>query len=201
MIDVPPSAHGICSLIPLQAVNWSVVSGASLAPKSTVRAVIAATPPPEPMALYWSSMPYAAPRGETHCATSGATKVLPAPAMVVVCRAAFAFAVPATTTARAAAAATTLAMRNRSAEFRHEIPPRGFAANVRPGRRRVGHGAVSAWLRSGVVHSKPTPIQVYGVAVAIDEALDRIEAQLQEEGQRVLSAIRGAVRALQEGDV
>jgi phosphate transport system protein len=37
--------------------------------------------------------------------------------------------------------------------------------------------------------------------VAIDEALDRVEAQLQEEGQRVLSAVRGAVRALQEGDV
>ena len=30
--------------------------------------------------------------------------------------------------------------------------------------------------------------------MAIDEALDRIEAQLQEEGQRVLSAVRGAVR-------
>ena len=37
--------------------------------------------------------------------------------------------------------------------------------------------------------------------MAIDEALDRIEAQLQEEGQRVLSAVRGAVRALQERDV
>ncbi len=37
--------------------------------------------------------------------------------------------------------------------------------------------------------------------MAIDEALDRIEAQLQEEGQRVVSAIHGAVRALQEHDV
>jgi phosphate transport system protein len=37
--------------------------------------------------------------------------------------------------------------------------------------------------------------------MAIDEALDRIEAQLQEEGQRVVSAVRGAVRALQERDV
>ena len=37
--------------------------------------------------------------------------------------------------------------------------------------------------------------------MAIDEALDRIEAQLQEEGQRVASAIHGAVRALQERDV
>ena len=32
--------------------------------------------------------------------------------------------------------------------------------------------------------------------MAIDEALDRVEAQLQEEGQRVLSAIHGAIRAL-----
>jgi phosphate transport system protein len=38
------------------------------------------------------------------------------------------------------------------------------------------------------------------VMALIDAALDRIEAQLQEEGQRVLSAVRGAVRALQERD-
>jgi phosphate transport system protein len=37
--------------------------------------------------------------------------------------------------------------------------------------------------------------------MAIDEALDRIEAQLQEEGQRVVSAVRGALRALQERDI
>jgi phosphate transport system protein len=42
---------------------------------------------------------------------------------------------------------------------------------------------------------------VYGVGVAIDEALDRVEAQLQEEGQRVVSAVQGAIRALQERDV
>ncbi len=36
--------------------------------------------------------------------------------------------------------------------------------------------------------------------MAIDEGLDRIEAELQEEGQRVLTAIRGAVRALGEND-
>jgi phosphate transport system protein len=42
---------------------------------------------------------------------------------------------------------------------------------------------------------------VYGVLMAIDEALDRIEAQLQEEGQRVVSAVRGALRALEERDV
>ena len=37
--------------------------------------------------------------------------------------------------------------------------------------------------------------------MAIDESLDRIEAELQEEGQRVVQAVRGAVRALQERDV
>ncbi len=37
--------------------------------------------------------------------------------------------------------------------------------------------------------------------MAIDEALDGVEAQLQEEGQRVITAIHGAIRALQERDV
>jgi phosphate transport system protein len=37
--------------------------------------------------------------------------------------------------------------------------------------------------------------------MAIDDALDRLEAQLQEEGQRVVSSVHGAVRALQERDV
>ncbi|HVS86184.1 MAG TPA: phosphate signaling complex protein PhoU [Gaiellaceae bacterium] len=37
--------------------------------------------------------------------------------------------------------------------------------------------------------------------MAIDTELDAIEAQLQEEGQRVLSAIHGATRAMQERDV
>src|SRR5438876_4923452 len=37
--------------------------------------------------------------------------------------------------------------------------------------------------------------------MAIDEALDLIEARLQEEGQRVVSAVHGAIRALQERDV
>ena len=36
--------------------------------------------------------------------------------------------------------------------------------------------------------------------MAIDDALSRIEAELQEEGQRVLTAIRGAIRALEERD-
>jgi phosphate transport system protein len=34
----------------------------------------------------------------------------------------------------------------------------------------------------------------------IDDALNQVEAELQEEGQRVLSAIRGAVKALSERD-
>jgi phosphate transport system protein len=37
--------------------------------------------------------------------------------------------------------------------------------------------------------------------MAIDEALDRVEAELQEEGRRVLTGIRGAVRALGGRDV
>jgi phosphate transport system protein len=37
--------------------------------------------------------------------------------------------------------------------------------------------------------------------MAIDEALDRVEAELQEEGRRVLAGIRGAVRALGERDI
>ena len=36
--------------------------------------------------------------------------------------------------------------------------------------------------------------------MAMDEALDRIESRLQEEGRRVLNAVRGAIRALAEGD-
>ena len=48
----------------------------------------------------------------------------------------------------------------------------------------------------------PACFRVYGVSrMAIDDALDRLEAQLQEEGQRVLSALQGAVRALGEQDV
>jgi phosphate transport system protein len=39
------------------------------------------------------------------------------------------------------------------------------------------------------------------VARVIDDSLEGLEAQLQEEGQRVVSAIHGAIRALQERDV
>ena len=37
-------------------------------------------------------------------------------------------------------------------------------------------------------------------AMAIDAALEQVEAQLQEMGQRVLSAVHGAIRALEERD-
>ncbi|HZT85085.1 MAG TPA: phosphate signaling complex protein PhoU [Gaiellaceae bacterium] len=36
--------------------------------------------------------------------------------------------------------------------------------------------------------------------MSIDAALEQVEAQLQEMGQRVLSAVRGAIRALEERD-
>ena len=48
MTAFAPSTHGIWTQSP-QAVNWSVESGASLAPKSTVLFVIAWMPPPEPI--------------------------------------------------------------------------------------------------------------------------------------------------------
>ena len=54
MTDVAARAHGIWTQ-PLHAVNWSGESGASLAPKSTVRPVMALMPPLEPMALYCSA--------------------------------------------------------------------------------------------------------------------------------------------------
>src|ERR671930_804969 len=91
-IAVADSAHGICTQ-PLQAANSSFESGASLAPKSTVRAVIAAMPPPEPIGEYWSSYPKAAPTGAIHWETSGETNELPAPLRVVPLR--FAGAAPA----------------------------------------------------------------------------------------------------------
>src|SRR5262245_49904274 len=46
---VAASAHGTITH-PLQAFAWLAVSGASLAPKSTVRFVICWTPPPLPIA-------------------------------------------------------------------------------------------------------------------------------------------------------
>ena len=37
-------------------------------------------------------------------------------------------------------------------------------------------------------------------AMSMDDALDGLEAELQQEGERVLAAVRGAVRALRESD-
>ena len=50
---VAESAHGTCTQ-PLQAASWSLVIGASEAPKSAERLVIAEMPPPEPTAAYCS---------------------------------------------------------------------------------------------------------------------------------------------------
>jgi phosphate transport system protein len=53
-----------------------------------------------------------------------------------------------------------------------------------------------------VTYNQEIPVVACTVRqMAIDEALDRIEAELQKEGQRVVSAVRAAVRALQERDV
>jgi hypothetical protein len=49
-MDVAENAHGIWTQ-PLQALNWSFVIGASLAPKSTDLAEMAAMPPPLPIPL------------------------------------------------------------------------------------------------------------------------------------------------------
>src|SRR6516164_2953242 len=67
MRAIAPRAHGIWKQ-PLHPANWSGVSGASEAPKSTVRPLIAAIPAPEP-------------DGESFCHRdmSGDTNELPAP--------------------------------------------------------------------------------------------------------------------------
>src|SRR5215208_7143394 len=77
-IDVAESAHGIWTQ-PRHAANWSGVSGASLAPKSTVRLVIALMPPPEPMGPYVIFTPNLLSTWGIQALTSGATNELPAP--------------------------------------------------------------------------------------------------------------------------
>src|SRR4029450_7735192 len=74
---VADKAHGTWTQ-PLHAVAWSGLSGASDAPKSTVRAVIAWMPPPEPIGLYDTSSPRS-PSGGIHAWTSGSTSDDPAP--------------------------------------------------------------------------------------------------------------------------
>src|SRR5262249_5241820 len=63
----------------LQAAAWAGVSGASEAPKSTVRAVICAIPVPDPTAAYVMLSPYLRSKSIAQAPSSGATSVDPAP--------------------------------------------------------------------------------------------------------------------------
>src|SRR5512133_1818701 len=78
MTEVAESTHGSWTQ-PLQAENWSGVNGASLAPKSTVRFVICAMPPPLPIGPYVTLMSRAFWTLGTQACTSFETNVLPAP--------------------------------------------------------------------------------------------------------------------------
>src|SRR5215467_14390470 len=75
---VAERAHGIWTQ-PLQALDCSGVSGASEAPKSTVRAVICAIPVPEPTAEYLTLVPPLDSYPWVQLAISGAIRVEPAP--------------------------------------------------------------------------------------------------------------------------
>src|SRR5512146_2726431 len=72
------SAHGICTQL-LHAPACSGVSGASEAPKSTVRAVIWEIPAPEPTEAYLTGMPSLISKPLIQLAIRGATRVEPAP--------------------------------------------------------------------------------------------------------------------------
>src|ERR687888_1636582 len=100
-IDVADSAHGIWTQ-PLHAANWSGVSGASLAPKSTVRFVIALMPPPEPIGPYVTLRPSCVSTACVQTWTSFDTNELPAPVSSVAFG--FACAEPATLARTIAAA-------------------------------------------------------------------------------------------------
>src|SRR5262245_40675003 len=76
--DIPASAHGMTTQ-PLQAVSWSGDSGASDAPKSTVRAVICAMPAPDPVPEYVSLIPRALSTAGIHFEMSGNGNVAPVP--------------------------------------------------------------------------------------------------------------------------
>src|SRR5205085_2942848 len=86
-MPVADRAQGIWTQ-PLQAAACSGVSGASEAPKSTVRAVIWEMPVPEPTAEYLTGIPSLISNPLIQFCISGATSVEPAPV-----RAAEAFAV------------------------------------------------------------------------------------------------------------
>src|SRR6187200_1891787 len=76
--DMPASAQGITTQ-PLQAASWSGVSGASDAPKSTVRAVIWAMPAPDPVAVYVRLIPSELLTAGIHFEMSGNGNVAPVP--------------------------------------------------------------------------------------------------------------------------
>src|ERR1051325_4250518 len=77
-MPVADSAQGTITQ-PLQAPACSGVSGASDAPKSTVRAVIWAIPAPEPTEAYFTGMPSLISKPLIHWVIRGATRVEPAP--------------------------------------------------------------------------------------------------------------------------
>src|ERR1700742_2053227 len=77
-IPVAERAQGICTQ-PLQADACSGVSGASEAPKPTVRAVIWEIPVPEPTAAYLTGMPSLISNPLIQLAINGATSVEPEP--------------------------------------------------------------------------------------------------------------------------
>src|ERR1700746_3566350 len=109
---VAVSAHGTCTQ-PLHLAACSGVSGASEAPKSTVRAVIWAIPAPEPTAPYFTEMPSLISKPLIQLAMSGATNVEPAP----VRPAAEALAAPVAMTKTAAKATPSNLMRFKGIPF------------------------------------------------------------------------------------
>src|SRR6185437_54409 len=80
-------------------------------------------------------------------------------------------------------------------------PPQGSPRTVRRGSWQVGYARVARWRRSGDRGWRdPGGPVVRWLTMSIDSALEQVEAQLQEMGQRVLSAVHGANRALEERD-
>src|SRR5881394_804830 len=111
-IPVAVKAQGICTQL-LQAPACSGVSGASEAPKSTVRAVIWAIPAPEPTAPYLTGMPSLISKPLIQLAIKGATSEDPAP----VRPAAEAFATPVAMTSTAVMATPSNLMRFKRIPF------------------------------------------------------------------------------------
>ena len=76
---MPLSAHGICSTPLAASSNCSSVSGASEAPKSTVREVICVDPATAADRAVGDRDLRLAEKSDCHFDISGATRVLPAP--------------------------------------------------------------------------------------------------------------------------